>query len=230
MRLDPERPRPHWAPYILLGFWCFFPPFLIYAISKLTTVSLFIPRYFSYYIPGIALAIGLGARSFRSDGFRTFMGAVFVIVALAGFSMRRHHIHDWKGVAVEVKKAALETEGTLEVLLHSGLIEAKDEEWWGSPDRSAYLNACFSLYDLPANCTLRALPQSIANKGAKAYMEQILTETAAKGRLFLMVTRMSDPGLVGFMEGVLWRQGWRAEAVNVKLGNLVVYRCAREGG
>jgi mannosyltransferase len=209
----------------LFLFWIFFPPTLIFTISRLTPTSLFIPRYFSYAIPAIALTVGMVLRRIGGDRFRVLAASVFVCVALATYSVRRHHIHDWKGVAVEVRKAVLEAGRPVDVLLHSGLIEAKDRAWWTDPGKSAYLNAPFSLYPLPEGCTVHPLPWNIDDEGAAGYMQGLLEAMLARERPFLVVTRDSDPGLLGFAKGMLLPRRWHVDPVAERLGNLVVLRC-----
>lgn len=222
-RRDPSAPAPDRLRMALLATWAVLPPLLIFSISKLTPTKLLIPRYFCYFIPGYAILVAIGLRQLSRPAFRLGALALYVSLAIAAYSQGRHHVNDWKSAAVAVRATTKEV-GPLKLLIHSGLIEAKSSEWWGDPEKSAYLNSVFSLYPVPEGTEVLALPQAFSNDEADDRMVQLVDESIAAGRTFMVVSRDYDPGIITYIAGYARKSGWTQTMVGKRHGNLIAAR------
>jgi hypothetical protein len=107
--------------------WAMVPPLVFFAISRLTSASLFVTRYFLSYSPGLAMCFGIILRSFRPRIVRpAVLSAMALSVALSMGrpSSFRHTLGlgDWGSAAEFINRNVAKDHAP--VLIRSQLIES----------------------------------------------------------------------------------------------------------
>ncbi len=119
---------------LVVGFWVG-QPLCLFAFSWLTGNSVFVNRYLSVGLPGVALAATAGAGRFIPDGWWRPLGAAFGVGVLLllgqwGVAWPPHHNSDWRGAARAVNSLA--PDRSVPVVCPSPFIEARPPVW--TPD------------------------------------------------------------------------------------------------
>jgi mannosyltransferase len=144
-RGDPvPTPRPDRDTGLLLATWVLFPLLALYGLSVFSETSVFIGRYLSAAMPGVALLYALAVRAIPSAPARV---VAVLVVAVAGFVSHERPHDDLRGAAAAVE-AFSDGDAEVPVLFASGLIETQHVEWLHDPERAAYLNAPASYYPM----------------------------------------------------------------------------------
>jgi Dolichyl-phosphate-mannose-protein mannosyltransferase len=107
--------------------WAMVPPLVFFAISRLTSASLFVTRYFLSYSPGLALCFGIILRSFRPRIVRAAVlsaMALSVALSMGRLTSFRHTLGlgDWGSAAEFINRNVAGDHAP--VLIRSQLIES----------------------------------------------------------------------------------------------------------
>ena len=216
---ESEEPVTRWDLFRLGAMW-FLVPFTVFAVSTLTFTRIYIPRYFISFAVGMALAVAMGIRSFGPPKVRVTIAIVVTAMAIGTWHSSRHHDNDWRGVSEGIRRE-LEAYPEAAVLAHTGLVEAKDHEWFVDPEKRAYLNAPFMVY--PVNAEVTPLPYHLKPEDCD-YIRKLLDREIEKRRPFLVVSRRSFPELPLFVDGYVRGQGYESTPLRGQFGNLTVSR------
>jgi Dolichyl-phosphate-mannose-protein mannosyltransferase len=119
---------------LILGLWLVHP-LALFAFSGITGTSVFLPRYLSMTLPGIALAAAAIATYFLSSKTVRPVTALFALGVLVLFGNWRdvwppHQTSDWRNAALQINKLNLGADTP--ILLPSPFIEAVTPTW--TPD------------------------------------------------------------------------------------------------
>jgi hypothetical protein len=145
--------RPHWprasALTLIAAFWLLHP-LALYAYSEATRGSVFVNRYLSLALPGVALAATAAAVPFVPKAAWRLVALVFglgVLVVLGDWRhpWAPHQSSDWRKASAELN-AKLEPD--LPVLLPSPFIEAQPPVWTPSYPLPGFLYCHLTVYPI----------------------------------------------------------------------------------
>jgi len=145
-----ERPRPAATATVLIFSAWLVQPVSLFAFSHLTGDSVFLNRYLSIMLPGIALAATWSAARLLSPAFWEPAAAILgigVFLVMGQWTMLRppHEISNWRGASRAVNAAIAEAGP---VICPSPFIEARPPEWRPDYPLPGFLYAHLSVYPL----------------------------------------------------------------------------------
>jgi hypothetical protein len=149
-----------WRHWWLLGMWSLWPAFFLFLISHYRGDSVFVPRYFAWQMPGIALLLAVALSGFPAVQTRRVSTASVVLpLFILGLLHPAHHREDWRG-AVEFTNRALGGRDS-PILVWTGLVESKDPEWFQADENRDYMLAPLALYRLTGRVIPVPHPMSV---------------------------------------------------------------------
>ena len=166
--------------------WWLGQPLALYGFSWLTGNSVFVTRYLSIMLPGVALsATALAARSIPEAYWKRLAALVGLGALLAMGQWNRvwpvHEHSDWRAAALEVK--ALVLGPATPVICPSPFIEARPPVWRPDYPLPGFLYSQLPVYPIAGN----AIPFPFATSPeAEAYAAQLTRETLSSSRRFLI--------------------------------------------
>ena len=150
--------RPRWpisgtAGALILGLWLWHP-IALFAFSRLSGNSVFVPRYIDLSLPGTAMAATLSAALFLPSRFWKPAALVMGTCALLLFGQWEevwpmHHNSDWRAAAQAVNR--LELPPSTPVICPSPFIEARPPEWTPDYKMPGFLYAHLLVYPVGGN-------------------------------------------------------------------------------
>jgi len=175
----------------LILMWAAAAPSALFFYSMLSPVSLFLPRYFSVALPGLALTVAWLISLFQPRPARLLITLVLVAGALInrGGPLRNppHKNEDWRGAMAAVRKI---TEGkSLPVLTRSDFIESADPAKFADPQQAEFLMAPQFVY--PPGGNIIPLPVRADDRAFKR-LETIVEQILLKGDQFILVSVKDD--------------------------------------
>jgi len=137
--------------------WWLAQPVALFAYSRLTGNSVFVPRYLTLSLPGTALAATLAASLFLPARFWKPAALIMGICALIFVGQWKklwpdHHNSDWRAAAEAVNKLALPS--SVPVICPSPFIEARPPEWKPDYHMPGFLYAHLLVYPVRGNVVL----------------------------------------------------------------------------
>lgn len=138
---------------IFILSWVILPPLLLYIASLLSGCSLLVDRYYSSYLPAVAILTAVFFVHVRDNYIRYISFSAMVIVLLISNNNKFFNglelSENWREATQYILK--IDPEGKSMVLLASGLVEARDSHFLYDPLLSSYVAAPLSYYKLPNN-------------------------------------------------------------------------------
>ncbi len=175
------------APTVaLVGAWWLSQPVLLFAFSRVTGESVFVPRYLQLALPGVALAAtALAARWIPSGCWRQVSAAFGLGVLLFLGQWRqlwpRHHNSDWRAAARSVNQ--LEAASDMPVICPSPFIEARPPAWRPNYALPGFLYAHLSVYPIRGTTYLFPFEDS---PEADAFASALAQDGLARSRRFVI--------------------------------------------
>jgi hypothetical protein len=148
--------RPALASLVLFAGWWLLPPVGLFAFSYLTGDSVFVARYLSLMLPGVALAAtavaSINIPSVRWKPLAAVLGAgVLLFLGQWRQVWPTHHNSDWRGATRAINgRAAANTP----IICPSPFIEAKPPVWNPDYPLPGFLYAHLSVYPVHAQTFL----------------------------------------------------------------------------
>ena len=141
---------------LILGWWLLHP-LALFAFSRLSGNSVFVPRYLALALPGAAIAATFAAAWFLPSRFWKSAALVMGLCALIFFGnwterWPSHHNSDWRGAALAVN--ALDLPPATPVICPSPFIEARPPEWTPDYKMPGFLYAPLLVYPVHGNAVL----------------------------------------------------------------------------
>jgi hypothetical protein len=195
-------------------------PVLVFLISRYTYTRIFIPRYFISSVAGMALVLALGVRSIGPPRVRLVMVATVAVISAIGFFRTEHHDNNWKNLNAAIRQE-LKSAPDLEILAHTGLVEAKDLSWFEDPESRAYLNSPFAYY--PVGKDVIPLPFSSTPED-REYMQGLLDRILKERKGFMVVSRRAAEFFNVFFMSGLSQSRYKTSRIFGTFGNLTLYR------
>jgi 4-amino-4-deoxy-L-arabinose transferase-like glycosyltransferase len=223
MRFRPERdpsPAPPRDSVLLSAGWALVPPLLLFAISVLSPVKLFVPRYYMSCIPGVCLLAGWMARSLVGAAGQRIVATVLVVVAIFCYGTAYHSSENWSGAMGRIRS---ESSASLHVLVASGFVEAADPKALRDPRVSEVLFAPLEMY--PPGGTLLRLPYRLDAESA-GFVERLLPALQQESRFVLAVCWPEGVTFEPWLRGRLAPAGFRSESLG-DFGAVRVFRFSR---
>ena len=192
-------------------------------LSGLTSTDVMVPRYFISVTPALALLIAVLVRRTGSQWAQLTIVAAFAIWSMTHFYTSTHTAEDWRAAA-RLERSLVDDRLT-PVLLFSGFIEAKQENWLADPVKSSYLNAPEAAYPLEGR--VLALPFGFDPGAPSTYMMTIETGLQSADQ-FVLVTRGSDT-FNGWLSERLGSLGFTSTLRGNFGGQVLVYEFVKNG-
>jgi hypothetical protein len=141
----------------LILAWWLWHPVALFAFSRITGNSVFVPRYLALSLPGAAVAATLAAAWFLPSRFwkpsAMIMGLGALIVSNNWTEVwPSHHNSDWRAAAQAVNRLALPP--STPVICPSPFVEARSPAWTPDYEMPGFLYAPLLVYPLRGNVVL----------------------------------------------------------------------------
>jgi 4-amino-4-deoxy-L-arabinose transferase-like glycosyltransferase len=215
------------ATLVLLASWTTLPPLLLFAASRLTAGSVFVPRYFVSMMAGIALLTGWGIRAIEPAKARLIVATLFVFACLfqeggVRYIWTSHLDEDWRGAMEAANSISGRSE--MPVLFQSGFVEADSSLWFADPRRRDALLAPLSIYPIAG----KIIPMPFSFREFRNYSEDIASTILERGDPFLFVGRDQNGRLVeAWLQGRFGRDGFSSRPIG-SFGRVLVFYFERE--
>ncbi len=193
---------------LLFVSWLLIPAVALFAISEFTPITLLSPRYFASVTPAVAALAGWGIACIQPASARRFVAGVLALLSVLGFGGALKNGEDWRGAATFERANA--DAGTI-VLLHPGLIESAQLDWFEDPERLSYMTAVTAYYPMTGRITL--LPHALDEPGVHGYMEDLVTSQLDGADRFLFITRYPDLPYKDWLDGRLLSEGFTSRVL-----------------
>jgi hypothetical protein len=141
----------------LILAWWLVQPLVLFAFSRITGNSVFVPRYLALSLPGAAIAATLAAASFLPSRFwkpaALIMGTGALIASNDWTELwPSHHNSDWRAAALAVNQLALPP--SIPVICPSPFVEARPPAWTPDYEMPGFLYAHLLVYPVRGNVVL----------------------------------------------------------------------------
>jgi uncharacterized membrane protein len=199
------------AAWLLLVAWTVLPPTIVFLVSELTSVQMFLTRYFLCAQAGLALLVAVLLRGFDPPGLRAGAATVFALLAIFADSRDTHLLEDWREMSAALRA---EIGDDTPVLLNAGFVEAGNVDWLTLPaddDRKQFLLAPSSYY--PMRGVVSVLPYRISDD-TRDYMERVLVPSLEGVERFAAVARQRrHPWIRAWFDGRYGAHGYEAREI-----------------
>jgi hypothetical protein len=141
---------------LILGWWLVHP-FALFAFSRITGNSVFVPRYLALSLPGTAVAATLAAACFLPSRFwkpAALAIGLYALIVVGNWTelWPPHHNSDWRAAAQAVNQLTLPP--STPVICPSPFIEARPPEWTPDYKMPGFLYAHLLVYPVRGNAVL----------------------------------------------------------------------------
>ncbi len=222
---EEKTPGGNWSDSGLLLAWWLVPPAALFACSWITGNSVFVRRYFSIMMPGVALVSTVAAGRFIPARAWNRMALVLGVLALVALGQwdrvwPAHEKSDWRSAAQRVNQLASTPDTP--VICPSPFIEARTPQWRPGYRLPGFLYSQLPVYPIRGNTILFPFETSPA---AERYAATLAGTTLRGSGKFLLY---GGNGATSF-----WRQwfaarpelaGW--QAVRYRYGDVDVIEFA----
>jgi hypothetical protein len=205
---------------ILVLSWLLIPLMAVAGLALTTSVRLLEWRYTFMAVPAGALVAATILRAVHPPAARRIVAAllaVFTVWATAGALKAGE---DWRWAAAAARGASDPTSVTL---LHPGLVESGQLDWFSDPERRSYLLNPTAYYDFPG--PVMPVPY-VAAPDTEAFLNAELAALPASVDRIIYVTRFPGAGFETYLEGWASASGWRIGPIQSR-GNMVVMTLER---
>lgn len=173
----------------LIAGWWLIHPLTLFAFSRWTGDSLFVPRYLSIALPGAAMAAMLAAAWFiprsGAEPYWKYTALVFGLGVLVTVGNWRHPWtaranSDWRGAAAAIRETA---DQNTPVICISPFIEARPPEWRPDYHLPGFLYSFLPVYEIRGHPYLFPFADS---PEAQAYARELSRDTLPHSRRFVI--------------------------------------------
>jgi len=193
--------------FVLLFSWLLIPPVTLFAVSALTPVHVFSPRYALSAVPAGALLLAWGLRAVNPSAARRILVAVIAIIAVLTQTSALKGDENWRGAIAATR---LLTNNRTVVLLHPALVESGQLGLFDDPTWRSYLLTPVSYYPLDGDVVL--LPYELT-QAAESYVEEVLNRDLGGIDRIVLVTRYPWVPYEAWLDGRLGGHGWTSSQV-----------------
>jgi uncharacterized membrane protein len=199
------------AAWLLLVAWTVLPPAVVFLVSEVSSVQMFLTRYFLCAQAGLALLVAVLLRGFDPPGLRAGAATVFALLAIFADSRDTHMLEDWRAMSAALRAEVVDD---TPVLLNAGFVEAGDIDWLTLPaddDRKQFLLAPTSYYSMRG--VVSVLPYRIDDE-TRDYMERVVVPSLEGVERFAVVARQRrDPWIRAWFDGRFGARRYEAREI-----------------
>lgn len=214
------KPLSAWRKVTLLAFWYLFPPLFFFLLSTLSGGTVYLPRYYSWYIFGLSLVFGLLLSVFQSRNSRLIVAAALVFFLAFRQLQLQWSPEDWRGAVEDIESYAETLDGSPPLFVYSGLVELSNPELVYDPANFEYLNAPLSRY--PTSLEAEPLPEPKLFRGSAEDGIYLCFQRKLRG-----VQNKKLIGTCGFFREQCAEAGLSVEEIREK-GLVQAFHCRRE--
>lgn len=200
VRLEPLRVRR--SSVVLVLAWTMIPPLILGAVSLLTPVRFVTLRYTLSAAPGACILFAGAVRALHPATARRMVALVFALLSVLSQAGSLKALEDWRWASTEV--GGMSDSRTV-VLMHPGLVESAQLDWFSDPERRSYLLSPTSYYSFPEQIV--PVPYDISTEG-EVFLQHELDAIPADTDRLIYLTRFSGVPYVRWLEGRLEPEGW----------------------
>ena len=180
-----SKPASSSALTLIFGWWLIHP-LCLFAFSRITGNSVFMPRYLSIALPGVALSVTAMAASWiKPEHFKRTSILLAAIVLLNPSQWRapwpKHDISDWRAAAQSVREFV--GNDSIPVLCPSPYLEARDSAWTTDYKLPGFFYAHLDVY--PIRGTPYLLPFEPSSRSEQFVANLVNGPLVASGRFVL---------------------------------------------
>ncbi len=206
-RAVPDAPPVSRSSTALLVLWWCWSPLCLFAFSRLTSLSVFVPRYFSLALPGAAL---LGTALIARQLPRRAWTCAAAIVALVAIGMNGqwtrwwpgHTNQDWRGAARMLNQFA--PTAATPIIFPSPFVEARSPIWRPDYPLPSVLYAPLAVY--PLRGTVLPFPRPL---DAEQFAAGVVDSTLIPSGRFFLYTHKDSAAIWGpWLEARPELAGW----------------------
>ncbi len=139
----------------LMATWMLVPLVLLFVVSMMSELSVFLGRYLIPAIPAVCLFYALALRRIGRGPARV---VAIIVMAFASLAIHDRPHDDFRGAAEAVNEFVA-GDAAVPVLFASGLIEGEDVNWLRDPKLADYLNTPMKYY--PVDGRVVTLPRRL---------------------------------------------------------------------
>ena len=220
VRLVPLRVRR--SSVVLVLAWTIIPPLILGAVSLFTPVRFVTLRYTLSAAPGACLLFAGAVRALEPASARRLVALVFALLSVLSQAASLKALEDWRWSSAQV--AAMSDSGTV-VLMHPGLVESSQLDWFSDPERRSYLLSPTSYYSFPEQ--ILPVPYDISTEGEQ-FLQRELDGIPPDTDRLIYLTRFSGVPYVRWLEGRLEPEGWSEGRVESR-GAMEIVEFVRDG-
>jgi hypothetical protein len=141
----------------LILAWWLLHPLALFAFSRITGNSVFVPRYLTLALPGTAVAATLAAACFLPSRFwkpSALLMGVGALITSGNWTefWPSHHNSDWRAAAQAVNRLSLPP--SVPVICPSPFVEARSPVWTPDYEMPGFLYAPLLVYPVGGNAVL----------------------------------------------------------------------------
>jgi len=205
---------------ILVLSWLLIPVIVVAVLALTTSVRLLEWRYTLMVAPAGALVAAAILRAVHPPPARRIIAALLAVFTVWGTAGVLKAGEDWRWAA-SAAQAASDADSV--TLLHPGLVESSQLDWFSDPEERSYLMNPTAYYHFPGSVEPVPYTATAANE---AFLSRELADLPSSVDHIIYVTRFPGAGFLTYLQGWASASGWDVTQT-VGRGNMVVMTLER---
>ena len=205
---------------VLVLTWLLIPLIVVAVLALTTSVRLLEWRYVLMAAPAGALVVAAILRAIHPSPARRIIAALLAVFTVWAGAGALKAGEDWRWAAATAQ-AASDTHSVM--LLHPGLVESGQLDWFSDPEKWSYLMNPTAYYDFPG--PVEPVPY-VASADSEAFLSRELAALPASVDRIIYVTRFPGAGFLTYLQGWASASGWDVTQTQGR-GNMVVMTLER---
>jgi len=205
---------------VLVLSWLLIPLIVVGVLALTTSVRLLEWRYTLMVAPAGALLVGALLRAIHPPPARRIIAAILAVFTVWGTAGVLKAGEDWRWVASTAQAASGAHSVTL---LHPGLVESGQLDWFSDPEERSYLMNPTAYYSFPG--PIVPVPYEATTEG-EAFLSRELADLPSSVDRITYVTRFPGAGFLTYLQGWAAAGGWEVAQTEGR-GNMVVMTLER---
>lgn len=205
---------------VLVLSWLLIPLIVLAVIAFTTSIRLLEVRYTLMVAPAGALLVATALRAIHPPPARRIIAAVLAVFTVWGTAGVLKAGEDWRWAASTAQAAS---DANSVTLLHPGLVESGQLDWFSDPEKRSYLMTPTAYYSFPG--PIVPVPIGATSK-SEAFLSRELADLPSSVDRIIYVTRFPGAGFLTYLQGWASAGGWEVTQTQWR-GNMVVMTLER---